>query len=354
MKRAIGGLLTVLLIALGTLPTAAFGHTSSARGAALPANGRILFTHCEDATGCQIYTANPDGSALEQVTNNGDAFQGTWSPDGDHIAYVGAASGDLAIWIVNAGGGHPRQLTPDDPDSDNFWPHFTPDGQWILFTNCLGDDCDGGISAVRPNGHGLHHVTPNSHRSYNVADAAPDGTRMTYMRWHVGGVKMAVYVSSASGRHERRITPPRLEGWAPDWSPTGRRIAFGSYIFFDRPIARLFTVRPNGSGRRAITHPPFPHADGWPAYSPNGRKIVFVSDRRYDDFCCADLFTVSATGGSVQRIHLPFDAYEPAWGTAPIQAEANRSAAPSRPFTIGGPPDRLTTIGFRGAAGGTS
>ena len=33
------------------------------------------------------------------------------------------------------------------------------------------------------------------------------------------------------------------------------------------------------------THPPAtPHSDVLPAHSPNGRKVLFASDRRYDDF----------------------------------------------------------------------
>jgi Tol biopolymer transport system component len=348
--------LPVLIVGLGMTPTAAFGRGSSARVAALPANGRILFTHCDDANGCQIYTVNPDGSALEQVTGgNGDSFLGDWSPDGRRIAYVGVGSGDSAIWIIDADGGSPHQLTPDDPDSNVVWPRFTPDGRWILYTNCRGDDCDGGIFAVRPNGTGLHHITANSHNSYNEADRAPDGTRMAYMRWHVGGVKMAVYVSSAGGRHQRRISPPRLEGWAPDWSPNGRRIALTSFIFADRPSPSLFTVRPNGSGRIALTHPPFPHSDEWPAYSPNGRKILFVSDRRYRDFCCADMFIVSASGGPVQRVRLPFDAYDARWGTAPRQPASTRTVTTRRPgFAAGGPPGWPQTLGLdaRYIAGG--
>ena len=122
----------------------------------LPANGRILFTHCDDASGCQIYTANPDGSAIEQVTHAaGEAVQGDWSPDGERITYVSFTSGDAAIWIINADGSHPQQLTPNDPDSDNFWPRFTPDGVWILFTNCFTDDCDGGISMIKTDGSAM-------------------------------------------------------------------------------------------------------------------------------------------------------------------------------------------------------
>lgn len=320
MRRTWWWMTPLVVMGLGMAPGPAHGMSPTVTSrAALPANGRILFTHCEDPGGCHIYTANPDGSAVDQVTEGADSFQGDWSPDGKQIAYAGLGSGDQTIWIVDADGTGAHQLTPDDPDSDDLWPRFTADGKWILFTNCQGDDCNGGISAVRPNGTGLHHVTPNSHDSYNLADRAPGGSRMVYQRWHVGGVKMAVYVSDAQGRHQHRITPPRLQAWWPDWSPAGRRIAFTSQVFGDRPSPRIFTVRPNGSHLRQLTHTSRAHADVSPAYSPNGRRIVFASDRRYDDFCCNDLFIVDAAGGPVKRVHLPFDAYEPRWGAAALE-----------------------------------
>lgn len=341
MRRAVVWCTSLLLLGLVAMPAPASGRSGHRPAVAhrARANGRILFTHCDDAVGCQIYTANPDGSAIEQVTSAGDAFGGDWSPDGERIAYVSFTSGDAAIWIVNADGSDPEQLTPDDPDSDNDSPRFTPDGEWILFTNCLGSDCDGGISAIRPDGTGMHAVTPNSHDSYNLADMAPDATRITYMRWHVTGVKMAIYVSAADGLHQHRVSPPRLEGWGPDWSPTGRRIAFASDVYWDRPAPSLYTVHPNGSGLQALTHPPFPHADAHAAYSPDGEKVIFDSDRRYDDFCCADLFIVPAGGGKVHRVHLPFDAYEPRWGTAPRQPSGATLGVPSSAgFMTGGPP----------------
>jgi Tol biopolymer transport system component len=339
MRRITGWLLPFLVLGLAAMP--ALGHaTPVGTGSAgvAPANGRILFTHCEDAIGCQIFTANPDGGAVEQVTHDGDAFQGDWSPDGTRIAYASFTSGDLAIWIVNADGSDPHQLTPDDPDSDDLWPRFSADGAWIVFTNCFGFDCDGGISAIRPDGTGMHAITPNSHDSYNLGDLSPDGSRLAYQRWHVDGVKMAIYVASADGSGELRVSPPRLQGWGPDWSPAGDRIVFASEVFSDRPAPRLFTVGPDGTGLQAFTRPPFPHADVWPSYSPDGRRVVFESDRRYGDFCCHDLFIVAAAGGIPHRVRLPFDAYEARWGTAPLQPTTSASRSPAMRFTVGGPP----------------
>jgi TolB protein len=339
-------LLPALLLAVAVSATPAAGETSNVQApSADAANGRILFTHCERHVGCQIYTANPDGSAIEQVTSAGDAFQGDWSPDGSRIAYVSFTSGDAAIWLVNADGSDPQQLTPDDPDSDNFWPRFTADGAWILFTNCFGDECDGGISAIRPDGTGMHAITPNAHFSYNAAEMSPDGSRLAYMRWHEDGVKMAVYVSSATGTDEQRVSPPALQGWGPVWSPSGDRIAFASEVFMDRPAPSLYTVAPDGSDVEALTDPPRPHSDMWPDYSPDGTKILFESDRRYGDFCCNDIFIVAASGGRAHRVHLPFDAYDARWGTAPLESGGTGSSLRSPgTLALGGPPCAYLTL----------
>ena len=321
--RRFRSVLAVALVA-GTLASGA-GTGPPVSAASL--NGRIAFTRC-DSHSCQIYTANPDGSAIQRVTSGGDSFQADWSPDGTQLAYVGTASGDLAIWIVNADGTQPVQLTRDDPDSDTFWPRFAPGGRRILFTSCGGADCDGGIGSVRTDGTHERLVTPHSGHSYNVADQSTPGGRLTYMRWHVDGVKMAIYVSRADGSNERRITPPRLQGWYPDWSPLGREIVFADEVFWDRPSPSLWKVRPNGNQLRPLTHPPLPHSDVEPAYSPDGTKMIFQSDRRYEDFCCGDLFTVDAGGGNLQRIHLPYDAYDPRWGTAPLLPASAHGNAP--------------------------
>lgn len=343
MRRAARWMVPFLLLGVVMVKTtSAAGRAATVRTEVAPTNGRILFTHCEDA--CQIYTANPDGSAVEQVTSDGDSFQGDWSPDGERIAYASFASGDLAIWIVNADGSEPQQLTPDDPDSDDLAPRFTADGQWILYQNCFGNDCDGGISAVRPDGSGMHEVTPNSHDSYNSPEPSPDGTRMAYMRWHVDGVKMAIYVSSTAGSGQHRVSPVRLEGWQPDWSPTGERIAFASHIFMDRPAPSVFTVLPTGVDVQALTHPPFPHADIAPSYSPDGQQVIFESDRRYGDFCCHDLFVVPATGGTPKLVHLPFDAYEARWGIAPTQPATNSARYAMLRFTVGGAPSAFIRV----------
>ena len=308
-----------VLAALLAIPlTAMAGAVTQARAAASvgAADGRIIF---RDSTTGQLYTVNTDGTALRQVTHSGYNAFPDWSPDGRSITYASArGGGHFAIWIARADGSHPQQLTPDDPNSDNLWPHFTPDGRTVVFTNCLGAACDGGISAVRVDGSDLHAITPNSGDSYNNAVPSPAGSQIVFMRWHVNGIMMRLYTRAIRGGTERPITPARLEAWAPDWNPQGGRIVFSSNLYSTRPHGAIYTVRPDGTGLRKLTNPPWPLEDSQASYSPDGRRLVLSSDRRYPNRCCSDLYTMSASGGALHRIPLTSTAAVDAnWGTAP-------------------------------------
>jgi len=54
-----------------------------------------------------------------------------WSPDGRTIAFDSLKSGSYDVWIIDAEGGVPRQLTFEP--SDDGTPSWSRDGRWIYF-----------------------------------------------------------------------------------------------------------------------------------------------------------------------------------------------------------------------------
>jgi TolB protein len=105
-----------------------------------PDGRRILFTtYCYyrdcggPATGAQLFTMNPDGGQLRQVTHvAGNAYQPGWSPDGTKIVFTRnrVADGPSDIYTINADGSKLRRLTraatPDlFADYPDWGPHDT-------------------------------------------------------------------------------------------------------------------------------------------------------------------------------------------------------------------------------------
>ena len=62
---------------------------------------------------------NADGSSPTNLTNNPSTydFRPSWTPDGSRIVFVSNRSGNYDVWIMDAGGIDPQNLT-DDPAND--------------------------------------------------------------------------------------------------------------------------------------------------------------------------------------------------------------------------------------------
>ena len=54
-----------------------------------------------------------------------------YSPDGKYIYFNSERSGTMQIWRMRADGSDQQQITSDN--FNNWFPHISPDGQWMVF-----------------------------------------------------------------------------------------------------------------------------------------------------------------------------------------------------------------------------
>jgi Tol biopolymer transport system component len=240
-----------------------------------------------------------------------------WSPDGTQIAFYRRAGSDSGIYVVPALGGPERKLrsTRDIEHSGISW---SPDGKWIAFEDLAPDMNHVRIYllsletlAIRqiPNNPTcfVEHLPAFSHNGKYLAywcfrndiDASlyflsvPDGKAKvitpyweglpTGMTWSADDKKLIysrfrIYTSdellefSAESGSARKLG---LAGTSPAFSPQGDKFAYSS---------SLFTT---GLWRRDLLHREVPPVEFVPSsraqhdsqYSPDGRRIVFVSQR---------------------------------------------------------------------------
>jgi Tol biopolymer transport system component len=157
-------------------------------------------------------------------------------------------------------------------------------------------------------------VAPGGHRIVFVAekDITLHGTE---------GNRKSLYTVRMNGTHLRQLVPYRFDVCAcgADWAPNGKRIVSSSQA---GPTAvpgepsNLFTVRPDGTGLRYVTHSH--NADVGifvGSYSPNGRWIAYkriTAKERYR------LLKVRPSGEERTRIAtLPADFVGRDWGPRP-------------------------------------
>ena len=97
---------SILIVCLATLGLAVAGWGRAA--------GKIAFTSFREGYD-DVWIMNADGSDPVNLTQGQNCDRPAWSPDGTKIAYidVGADYSGRDLWVIDVDGGNPQQLTDD-------------------------------------------------------------------------------------------------------------------------------------------------------------------------------------------------------------------------------------------------
>jgi Tol biopolymer transport system component len=292
-------ILTAGLIALAMGGLCLVASAGPAHAGAFPGpNGLIVFE--SDVNGCcHLFTVHPDGSGLQQVTHVGLNFDPAWSPGGKLIAFARDTGQSQDIYTMQPDGSHVHRVTWTGCED---YSAFSPDGRWLVASHWPGTypDCfinNPDLYIIHPDGTGRHKLTHTPELRELLAEWAPNGTQIAYSAHSDGSFDdYHVYVINRDGTGTAQITPDDTPSLFPDWSPGSGSITYNAFL----PNSRIWTVRPDGSGRKELTDPPALLSDFQPAYSPDGQRITFVSDRLFDERF--DVFVMKADGTGIHRI----------------------------------------------------
>ena len=225
-----------------------------------PPSGRILYQGITFNSAYFFVTVNPDGSDSRPMAVDGS--DPDWSHDGTRIAYTQ----DENIRLMNTDGSGDVELVAS-PEL-NSHPVWSPDDTRLLFYRS-------GALFVTP----VAAPDPQPVFADDVPGAAgtwsPDGSRIAYTspvdNGHVG-----IWVADADGTDPVRLTDGPFDV-RPAWSPAGNRILFRRQ-FVGGGQADIWAVNVDGSNSINVTNNPA--ADDYdPAWSPDGKWMVFVSTR---------------------------------------------------------------------------
>jgi Tol biopolymer transport system component len=291
-------------------------------------NGKIAFTHTVSyKTGdySDIYTVNPDGTGLTNLTSETSAgvseSSPAFSPDGTKLAFsIDSNESDLDssdIYVMNAAGSKPRRLTNNDDYRFQGVGSWSPDGARMVL------DCyRTGGEVCTMDADGSNHTQLTTGGDNVDPDWSPDGTKIAF-RPASGG---DIYTMNPDGSNP---TLAIAGGDQPDWSPDGTKIAYRRYPP-GQSHSDIFVANADGSnpvdltarigGRSADGNKPY---EAVPAWSPDGTKIAFSSNRGEKIETDYEIYVLDANGRNLKRLtHTPGTNWGPDWQPVSKPTEA--------------------------------
>ena len=259
--------------------------------------------------------ARSDGSRPSIVAKtNWSIYCPRIAPGGEKVVFISAYEGREYVYIMDRDGSNLKRLTGPRGAKYDGPAAWSPDASRLIYTREYSISND--IYVMDSNGNNevniTERVTPRRTSAHRLSEFpwSPDGQYIVFSSNRDGPFN--IYVMDINGGNLRQITESQdfnFHSYAATWAPNRNMIAYVA-TGENHGQTDIFTVDLDVPGvePRNITNNP--HHNSNPVWSPEGTRILFVSDRDGNH----ELYTMNIDGSDVRRITQSAEPKEnPSW-----------------------------------------
>jgi Tol biopolymer transport system component/DNA-binding winged helix-turn-helix (wHTH) protein len=254
-------------------------------------------------------------AVIPAVTDVGEKYTPSLSPDGQHLAFAWNGGGGpyFSLYVKIVGTEESLRLTKLGSSID-FNPVWSPDGRYIAFCRILkGQTGIYIIPALGGTERRVRETLWEEHEFYEVfwydgrLSWSPDGKLIAFSdRASRDEPASSLFLLSLDSQEVRRLTPPQHSrgDFNPQFSPDGQTLAFNRG---SQGISSIFTVPVSGGEEhRLISGATFNEGLSW---TPDGRNIVFARASWLEN--AGWLWKISRNGGEAERLQFGQEGVQP-------------------------------------------
>jgi Tol biopolymer transport system component/DNA-binding winged helix-turn-helix (wHTH) protein len=256
-----------------------------------PDGSKIAFLRGTEGAVRDIFIAEASGGNPRQLTFDRRYVSGlAWTADSSAVVFSSDRGGKFSLWRISADGGAPVRLPVGGEDA--FSPAISRQGNHLAYTQRSAKWSIVRVSLKNPQAKDAITRVLSSTQQDSFAHFSPDSTRIAFQSVRSG--TQEIWLASIDGTNLVKLTS--FEGpltGSPTWSPDGRQLAFDS-----RPKGQshIYVTNVEGGVPRALTDGAY--NDIVPSWSRDGRWIYFGSNRTSG----WQVWKVPVTGGEALQV----------------------------------------------------
>jgi Tol biopolymer transport system component/DNA-binding winged helix-turn-helix (wHTH) protein len=259
------------------------------------------------------HTSIPRPNVIPAVTDAGQKYTPSLSPDGQHLAFAwnGGNGSQFSIYVKLVGTAETLRLTKEA--AIDFDPVWSPDGRHIAF--CRIQEGQTGVYIIPALGGTERKLRSTVWKEQTFDQViwsasrlawSTDGKSIAFSDSTAAGEPYSIFSISVDSQEVRRLTSASSSRWDanPAFSPDGKMLAFTRAL---QAFEAIYVVRVSGGQEQLLVSDKSNH---WGlAWTADGKSIVFANASW--PIWAGWLWKVSAHGGEPERMQFGEEGIQP-------------------------------------------